>query len=385
MTKTAMTYGRARLWLGICGVGSLVTICTVALVLALPSNFLSKSTDFAIADWGQLSVVALLFIVWLAPFDFLGGYRLPKSFLKSEESFGSWLSNYLKAAIGQSLLFIAFAWLILVFGRWFGLRGAISMVLLAIGFCFILRNQSMRFRRVESSQDSNKLLDSLTLIQSWQIFVPNIIVVRHRDIGFTGGIIGFGNGATIVIPQAWIEAMSQAELATVIARRAVAFNSGSYYRGLAFAGVWNLLGFIVCTQLPNAGVDSVAALVGARCGFPLWSFLGLLTPPTLSRNASLQIDHLLSQHGTPKELIFNAADSFDQMQDGERSRPRWIETIFHPVPSVGRRNALPQQGPAAWNVARTALFFSWACFGVLSRAVHCNVGRPELWTMLPID
>ena len=104
MTKTAMTYGRARLWLGICGVGSLVTICTVALVLALPSNFLSKSTDFATADWGQLSVVALLFIVWLAPFDFLGGYRLPKSFLKSEESFGSWLSNYLKAAIGQSLL-----------------------------------------------------------------------------------------------------------------------------------------------------------------------------------------------------------------------------------------------------------------------------------------
>lgn len=385
MTKPAMTYARARLWLGICGVGSLVTICTIALVMGLPSRLLSRSTSFGTTDLIQLSFLALLFIAWLAPFDFLGGYRLPKSFLKSEESFGRWLFSYFRAAVGQSLLFIAFAWLILVFGRWVGLRGAISMVVLAIGFCFILRNQSMRLRRVESHAGSNKLLDCLTLIQSWQIFVPNIIVVRHRDVGFTGGIIGFGNGATIVIPQAWIETMSRAELATVIARRAIAFNSGSYYRGLAFAGVWNLLGFIVCTQLPNAGVDSVAAFANTICGFTLWSFLGLLTLPTLSRNASLQIDHSLSEHGTPKELILNAADSFNQMQDGEHSRPRWIETIFHPVPSVSRRDVLPQQGPAAWNVARTSLFFSWACFGVLSRAVHCNVGRPELWTMLPID
>ena len=385
MSKTAMTYARARLWLGICGVGSLVTICTVALVMGMPSSWLSRSTSFSLSDLSELSVLALLFIAWLAPFDFLGGYRLPKRFLKSEESFSTWLIRYFRAAIGQSFLFIVFACLILVFGRWFGLRGAISMVVLGITFCFVLQNQAMRFRRVESHSGSNKLLDSLTLIQSWQIFVPNIIVVRHRDIGFTGGIIGFGNGATIVIPQAWVETMSQAELATVIARRAIAFNSGSYYRGLAFAGVWNLIGFIVCTQLPNAGVDSVAALVNTICGFTLWSFLGLLTLPTLSRNASLQIDHSLSQHGTPKELILNAADSFDQMQDGEHTRPRWIEAIFHPVPSVGRRDVLPQQGPAAWNVARTALFFSWACFGVLSRAVHCNVGRPELWTMLPID
>lgn len=385
MTKTAMTYARSRLWLGICGVGSLVTVCTVALVFGLPASFLSSSTAFGMSDLTQLSVLALMFIAWLAPFDFLGGFRLPKKFLKSEESFGNWVSSYLRAAVGQSLLFIAFAWLILVFGRWIGLRGAISMVVLAIGFCFMLRNQAMRFRRVESHAGSDKLLDSLTLIQSWRIFVPNIIVVRHRDVGFTGGIIGFGNGATIVIPQSWLETMSKAELATVIARRAVAFNSGSYYRGLAFACIWNLLGFVICTQLPNAGVDSVSALANTICGFTLWSFLGLLTLPTLSRNASLQIDHLLSKHGTPKELIFNAADSFDQMQDGEHSRPRWIEAIFHPVPSVDRRNALPKQGPAAWNVARTSLFFSWACFGVLSRAVHCNVGRPELWTMLPID
>jgi hypothetical protein len=82
------------------------------------------------------------------------------------------------------------------------------MVVLAIGFCFTLRNQFMRFRRVESLAGSDKLLDSLNAHSVWQIFVPKIIVVRHRDAGFTGGIIGFGNGAAIVIPQDWLDAMS---------------------------------------------------------------------------------------------------------------------------------------------------------------------------------
>ncbi|WP_146526280.1 hypothetical protein [Novipirellula artificiosorum] len=41
--------------------------------------------------------------------------------------------------------------------------------------------------------------------------------------------------------------------------------------------------------------------------------------------------------------------------------------------------------PIAWHAARMTLFVSWACMGMLVRAVHCNVGRPELWVMLPTD
>jgi hypothetical protein len=31
------------------------------------------------------------------------------------------------------------------------------------------------------------------------------------------------------------------------------------------------------------------------------------------------------------------------------------------------------------------LYLSWAGIGGLSRAVHCNVGRPPLWVLLPGD
>ena len=244
----------------------------------------------------------------------------------------------------------------------------------------------MRTRQIDSDWTSNKFVDALALVQSWNVFVPQTMIVKHNDVGFTGGIIGFGNKARIVVPEAWLKVMNKQQLATAIARRAIAITSGSYTRGLVVAFLWNVIGFALCCSLPHAGLTSVATLVTTFCWFTLWSFVGLLVLPTLSRNASLQIDQLLSQQGTPSDLIFETAYSLDEMQDGEPDRPKLIETIFHPVPNVSSRNqSAPMSTLGAWNAARTTLFFSWSCFGVLSRAVHCNVGRPELWTMLPTD
>ena len=79
------------------------------------------------------------------------------------------------------------------------------------------------------------------------------------------------------------------------------------------------------------------------------------------------------------------------MQDDEPDRSAQLESIFHPIPSVRRRiRALtsPQRSdPAggAWNLARTALYLSHTGLSLLPRAVHCNVGRPELWVYLPTD
>ena len=127
-------------------------------------------------------------------------------------------------------------------------------------------------------------------------------------------------------------------------------------------------------------------MVTTICWFTLWSFAGLLILPTISRNASFEIDQLLTQRNAPSDWIIGTTFAMDQLQDGEPERSALIETIFHPIPSVARRvKSPPVGGFTAWQVARTTLFFSWACLGFLSRAVHCNVGRPELWTMLPSD
>ena len=380
-----MTYARARLWLGITGVGSIVMIAAIALIAGLPQTFLGSSTNFGPNEFLQLSVITGSFMLWIMPLDFLGGFVLPTKFKKSNETFGAWFRGYVVAAFSQALLFLAFGSLIIVSSQIYGTIGGVIAITLGIVACFVVRNRMLLNRQAKSSECDEKLLDALSLIQSWQVFVPKAVVVQHKDIGFTGGVVGIGKYAQIVIPNAWL-AFTREQLATAIARRAVAINSGSYSRGLLLAFAWNVCGFVLCSLLPAAGLTTVAGFVTTVCAFTLWSFLGLLVLPTVSRNASLKIDQELLQQGTPVELITKTAFSLDQMQDGEPDRSRMIEAIFHPVPNVTSRNRNePVKGLAAWNVARTTLFFSWACLGFLSRSVHCNVGRPELWTMLPTD
>jgi len=114
--------------------------------------------------------------------------------------------------------------------------------------------------------------------------------------------------------------------------------------------------------------------------------LGLLVLPTVSRQATYGIDRNVIRRGVPSELLVAMLRKLDQLQDDEPSRPTVIETIFHPVPSIENRNISSDVGsPIAWHAARMMLFLSWSCLGLLARAVHCNVGRPELWIMLPTD
>ena len=79
----------------------------------------------------------------------------------------------------------------------------------------------------------------------------------------------------------------------------------------------------------------------------------------------------------------------DELQDDEPERAAGVESVFHPVPSVGNRlRALGERvprGAGAWHLARTVLFLSHISLSLLPRAVHCNVGRPELWVYLPSD
>lgn len=381
-----MSYARSRLWLGITGVGSLVVLSTIALTMQLPSTFLPSSAFTLTSDgWGLIGVIALLSI-WLLPFDLLGGYVLPKRFQRSKQSFAEWLTQYGSGVGLQTLVYFSTACLILLSGRTAGLVGVLAVMLIATLGWATIRDFVLHRRKIESPEVTAKLQDAIAAIQSWQIFVPRTIVVDHKDEGFTGGIIGFGNYTTIVIPKLWLDTFSADKLAVVIARRATAINRGSYFYGLAFACTWNVVGFMVCTLLPGADVVSVAGLVTAACGFALWSFLGLLTLPSVSRAASLQVDHVLNQNGAASAVIKSTAYEMDQLQDGEPDRPKLIETIFHPIPNVSSRGTSSKaESLAAWNVARMALLQSWICFGFLSRCVHCNVGRPELWTMLPSD
>ena len=250
-----MTYARARLCLGICGVGSLVGLSAIALWCGLPQRQFSPGIVSPGSALKQLFALTVVVSALLVPFDFLGGFWLPRKFGKCRASLFTWLRTYLAAAAIQGFFFIGFGLLILSMGQAHGIFGAITAVLLGVGTGAWLRNFQISCRRGETSESNRKLVDALTLIQSWQVFVPRTIVVRHHDPGFTGGIIGLGKRLKIVIPQAWLR-FSTEQLATLIARRAVAVETGSYRKGLIAAVLWNVIGFTVCSLLPGANLTS---------------------------------------------------------------------------------------------------------------------------------
>lgn len=379
-----MTYGRARLWLGISGVGSFVVIASIALAFGLPLR-LSNETTYGSRELLQLLAVIGFYMIWLAPLDFLGGYWLPNRFQKSEAAFGQWLRGYAVAASFQALVFAICGSSIVLLSQSFGVTGGLLAVTLWTAIGWYVRSLLIDSRAMHPDDVKGRLSEVVAILDPCRISVPRTIVVDQADRGYTGGIIGLGKQVTIVIPKAWLSFRNE-ELATALARRALAILSGSYSRGLIFAFGWNLIGFFFASLIPENGVSTVAGLVSTLCWFTLWSFVGLLILPTVSRNACLLIDDELVRLGVPPNWVTSTASAMDQLQDDEPQRPRWIETIFHPVPSVdGRSRPVRVRGLAAWNVARTTLLFSWPCLGFLSRSVHCNLGRPELWTMLPTD
>jgi hypothetical protein len=147
--------------------------------------------------------------------------------------------------------------------------------------------------------------------------------------------------------------------------------------------------FIIVQQgwLPNAIGNAGFLLMWASIT-SLWAFLGLVTLPTLSQKATLYADSVLKPH--PPETVEQLIVHLDTLQDEEYIRPPAIQRVFHPISSVQQRmdaiNAEAEpNSPAAYNVARLCLYLSWANLSFMSRAVHCNVGRPHLWVFLPTD
>ena len=211
--------------------------------------------------------------------------------------------------------------------------------------------------------------------------------LEGRDPGFSGGFSG--PAGTLVLPARWARCLTPEALAVLIDRRLGILRSGAWWRTLVLAALWNALGFLLASLLPGAGVQTVAELVTTALGFTLWTFAGLLVLPTPSRRATVAADARAAGDGEARRHLIEAIARIDRLQDDEPERSPGLELVFHPVPSVARRERAlagpPPPGPGAWHLARTALYLAHAGLSLLPRLVHCNAGRPELWVYLPAD
>ncbi len=384
----APTYAKARLALGISGVGTFVVLSIIAAAARLPHRIFEEKD-------GGLFTDASLLAVWLAavalltlPFEALGGYFLPKRHGRRHLEGGDWAVSWLRGALVVTLTMSLSGALVILGGTYAGRIGAIGMLGLVV--VSLAGLQGWIARLVGGLRVVRPELGALEdELRTMGFIVPEIVVFDSEDEGFTGGIVGLPTAEKIVLPLRWVATLETKSLAVLVARRSTLVDRGMRAMGLGGAMAWTLVAFGLATYLPGAGVAGVAELLTTSLWFTVLSFMGLLFLPTPSRAAAIAADAFVVENDEDRKCALIAAlQSLDRFADDEPERTEQVERIFHPVPSLGsRRRALenPITEVAPWHLARTAIFLSIAALNPLSRLVHCNAGRPDLWIFLPAD
>jgi len=383
--RTPMTYARQRLWLGITGVGTTVVLALAAVTLDLPHRFIHP-----LADTGFGTALASIALAWmlhallLLPADMIGGLLV----VRDSPGVGRWIASWLRGVLVQWAWFALATALLLRFAQQFGNTVAILVFLL---LQLVLVSRQGLIAWLVGGVRVAPVSDALRHAAS----EAGLAATAVREIGsdepsFVGGWTGF-DARQLWVPQRWVEALPASQLVLALRRRRAVRVGGLRRRGVLVAMAWNTVGLVLATSLPRADLVTAAGFVTTICWFTLWSFVGVLVLPTLSRRAVFAADRAVRGDGDPA-LLAQLITRLDGWQDDEAERGAGVETVFHPVPSRGSRlralaaPAAPLgDASGAWHATRMMLFLSWAGIGGLARAVHCNVGRPAVWVLFPGD
>ncbi len=359
MTPAQKQLARRRLWLGITNVGFWVLAACVGLYWMVIYR-----TDAP--GLGLLLGIGVGAIAAQTVFDFIGGVTLMPGPCISVMTF---LRGWLRGVLGHTLVLagvgIASA-ISLRFTDGFGASILVATTALALGRRHLLRAIG-GIATTEISNDGDKLL-----------------TVAVNDPAFTGGIAGLGRRAKSLLPARWMSTLPEPELAAESRRRRWQIANLLPARAFTLILFWNLLGTFIGTQAFHlADRTPAVALLGHACWMTLWTFASLLVLPALSRKAVFAADHAAAESGhDPRAWI----TSFPDLVGEDGSPNAAVQTIFYPIPSTElrlRQLDHPSAGFVPGNLARSNLYYSWATFTLLGRAVHCNVGRPALWVFPP--
>ena len=361
MNQSQIETAKQRLTLGIVNVGFWVSASLAGLL------FLGGSNTSSI---GRLELFSLVLgtVLVQSIFDVIGGTVLmPSGFSTSAPRLRRLARGiFVHAALLCSIGLLSFASFKLLKGFY------LSIVASSLGL-FLSRLQVLRM--VSGIQVRHE-----TVSQS------KFLNVDSGDPSFTGGILGIGPSAMVLLPARWKTDLSDTQFKTVLQRRLWQIESFFPMRSFLCVLFWNLLGCwggSVTLEMSNRSPES--ALLLQSCWMTLWAFLGLLLLPTLSRSSVFAAD---------KAAAFSGVDAADWIRvfpllTGEDGNSKALmQKIFYPIPSTAERLRKlndPELLPALGNVARTNLFLSLGTLTILGRCVHCNVGRPELWVYPPSD
>lgn len=370
------SYPRARLRLGVVAVGTMVTVCALGLTLDAADWLDAIAAESSHGDLGALGIFVGFFLLLGLPFDLLGGRLLPLAYGRPARSRWEFSSGLVRGILVHGAFQFFCAW-----GLLHSLRSggwSLATVFLGASLLFLAiaqRTLAMWIGDVREQDRSPVLANAIGVLAS-------------SEAGFAGGITGLPGLERIDVPSRWRSEWPAAQIHLAQARRRHAVLSGLYLKGASLAVAWNAAGAALAAWVIGTPEGRVGEVAVFSFLVTLWNFVGLLVLPTASRNAVLAMDQEMMTQGRSAQELAELAAECSRLQDGEIARHDRIETFFHPIPSLEQRRVGLEAragGFAGWNASRQMLYFSWPMLGMVSRAVHGNVGRPTFWVMPPAD
>lgn len=358
------------------------------MVLGVGPGDASTSFGSQMIAWG--GVVGLYALLQL-PFDIWGGYVLPHRYGRATGSPTEWGFRWTRGVVLHSGVMLLAGWSALFVGRIAGDWAVVGALALASGVLVAGQGRMAEFLLGAASTSASADRSLAEIVTASGLESDRVHVVDAAERGFVGGWVGPRGLERLLIPSRWLEDLEVGELTLWLTRRRIALRSGLRAGGVIGALAFNSVGMVlVLGLLPGAHYQDVSGLVIATAAFTLWSFVGLLSLPTLSRWAVHRLDDATARQTGHSQRLIDLIRQFDRDQEDELTRSAWTEAVFHPVPSPQSRASVLMEHtrmPASpfWRIARMALFTSWAQASWLSRAVHCNIGRPGLWAVFPGD
>jgi hypothetical protein len=369
-----------RLRLGIASIGTWVLLSVAGLWAGADRWIADLIGNGFIDAIGTIGLFLLAHALIGAPFDIVGGLLLPRRTGTNTGTPSKFFRGWTRSlALHTGLLWVYAVALYAAAtagGYWLAaLTAACGLMLHLVGQRFLATTIGTAPRQTRDS-DTGKI-------------AARALRFASADRACSGGIVGWPGMDQVVLPSAWFGLLPVQQLELMASRRHAAIDSGLRSRGVWLAAGWNLGGFMLVAHLVGLSGESVAEIFRLAFAMSLWTFLGLLLLPTPSRMGTHAVDRWLLDHSNCRSGDINElARSMSRLQDEEIHRSRAVESIFHPVPAAANRATTRAAKPsrwAAWNAARTMLVLSLPTLGLLSRAVHCNIGRPDLWMMPPAD
>lgn len=344
-------------------------------ILATNANQMLFPTvpEAPLREISSLLQFTIIMAVLMLPFDLIGGLVIPGMFESRRPAPVAWFRQWARSVTVQTVFYSATLFCYLQIGRDVGSPWLV-VVFLAVQ-TGLLAGQELVWRLMTAN--------AVTEMEG-----RSVSFVSAADPRFVGGVTGLPGLESILLPHAWRKSLSSEVLQTLRRRREVALSTGARSWGIVAAMVWNTGCFGLALIAHGTSILSVADIVNVFLWFLLFSFAGLLLLPALNRHSVFLLDgHVAAE--SDASVLCHAISKVDEMTEQDELRSAAAESVFQPIPCPARRLAALHQpssrGTGTWNIARTTLFLSWAFGGPLSRAVHCNVGRPELWAILPTD